>query len=498
VRDAFGVVPPGGVPQVFLEPVEEPLRSALRRYARTHGPFTTHEVAQRFQLDDATVEAALASLEVDDQLVRGELRPGGTEREWCDPEVLRRIRRATLAVLRKEVEPAEHAAYGRFLPAWHGIGRRQGLREALVPLQGLALPATLWESDVLPRRVASFRASDLDVLCASGEVVWVGAGLDRVAVYFRDDAPLLGPPAAEAPPEGDVAVAIRAALAERALFWSDLVDTTGMRAEDVLAGLWELVWAGEVTNDSWAPLRASRRYELPRPDRAGRRFARTRRTTASPTQGRWSLASGLFATSMDRRALAELLLERQGIVTRDGVRGEGIRGGYGAVYAELKALETLGVCRRGYFVEGLGGAQFALPGAVERLRELRTSRRGEKPEALVLAAADPAQPYGAALPWPRRSGARAARVAGAWVVLLDGEAALFVERGGRSLVPLRDPEPEWLRPALAALVAHVRAGGAKRLAVERFDGVAVSESDALQLLVEAGFLAGPRRAVLRP
>jgi ATP-dependent Lhr-like helicase len=486
------------VPQVFLEPVEEPLRSVLRRYARTHGPFTTSEVAERFQLGESAVEAELAAVELAGGLVRGELRPGGTEREWCDPEVLRRIRRATLAVLRKEVEPAEQAAFGRFLPAWHGIGRRQGLREALVPLQGLPLPATLWESDVLPRRVAGFRPADLDVLCASGEVVWVGAGLDRVAVYFRDDAPLLGPPAAEASPEGEVAVAIRAALAERALFWADLVATTGLTPEDVLAGVWELVWAGEVTNDSWSPLRAARRYDLPRPDRAGRRFARSRRTTASPTQGRWSLASALFAESTDRRALAELLLERHGIVTRDAVRGEGIRGGYGAVYAELKALETLGVCRRGYFVEGLGGAQFALPGAVERLRELRLAPAGDAAEALVLAAADPAQPYGSGLPWPRRSGARAARVAGAWVVLLDGEAALFVERGGRSLVPLREPDPAWLRPALSALVAHVRAGGAKRLAVERFDGVSVTESDALQLLVEAGFLVGPRRAVLRP
>jgi ATP-dependent Lhr-like helicase len=338
-------------------------------------------------------------LERADELVRGELRPGGTEREWCDPDVLRRIRRATLAVLRREVEPAEQTAFGRFLPAWHGIGRRQSLREALVPLQGVPLPATLWESDVLPRRVPGFRPADLDVLCASGEVVWVGAGLDRVAVYFRDDAPLLGPPAAEAAPEGDAAAAIRAALTERALFWGDLVDATGIAPDDVLTSLWELVWAGEVTNDSWTPLRAARRYELPRPDRAGRRFARTRRTTASPTQGRWSLASVLFASTSDRRALAELLLERQGIVTRDGVRGEGIRGGYGAVYAELKALETVGVCRRGYFVEGLGGAQFALPGAVERLRELRSARH-EEPEALVLAAADPAQPYGAALRGP--------------------------------------------------------------------------------------------------
>ena len=498
VRDALGAAPPGGVPQVFLEPVEEPLRTLLRRYARTHGPFTTAEVAVRFALDQARVETELAALERSDGLVRGELRPGGSEREWCEPDVLRRIRRATLAVLRREVEPAEQAAFGRFLPAWHGIGRRQGLREALIPLQGVALPATLWESDVLPRRVAGFRPADLDVLCASGEVVWVGAGLERVAVYFRDDAALLGPPSSEATPEGDVAAGIRAALAERALFWGDLVVATGLEPDDVLTALWELVWAGEVTNDSWTPLRASRRYELPRPDRAGRRFARTRRTTASPTQGRWSLTSTLFASTSDRRALAELLLERQGIVTRDGVRGEGIRGGYGAVYAELKALETLGICRRGYFVEGLGGAQFALPGAVERLRELRSAPRTDESETLVLAAADPAQPYGAALPWPKRSGARAARVAGAWVVLLDGEAALFVERGGRSLVPLRNPESEWLEPALAALVAHVRAGGAKRLAVERFDGVPVTESEAMPLLVRAGFLAGPRRAVLRP
>ena len=191
------------------------------------------------------------------------------------------------------------------------------------------------------------------------------------------------------------------------------------------------------------------------------------------------------------------MLERQGIVTRDGVRGEGIPGGYGAVYGELRALETLGVCRRGYFVEGLGGAQFALPGAVERLRELRP-REGEEAEPLVLAAADPAQPYGAALPWPKRADARAARVAGAQVVLLGGEAALFVERGGRSLVPLREPEEEWLRAALAALVAHVKQGGAKRLAVERFDSEPVAETPIYPLLLEAGFVAGPRRAVLRP
>ena len=499
VRDAFGAVPPGGVPNVFLEPVSDALAGVLRRYARTHGPFTTGEVADRFGLESAVVETELEGLERDEKLVRGELRPGGSEREWCDPDVLRRIRRATLAMLRREVEPADQAALGRFLPAWHGIGRRQTLREALVPLQGLALPVSLWESDVLPRRVPAYRPADLDALCASGDLVWIGAGLDRVAVYFRDDAGLLGRPAAEAPPEGVAHVAVRTALGQGALFWADLLSKTELDPAEALAALWDLVWAGEVTNDSWAPLRASRRYEAPRPERNRRRFMRSRASAPSPTQGRWSRAGSLFPESLDRRALAELLLERQGIVTRDCVRGEGIKGGYGAVYAELRALETLGVCRRGYFVEGLGGAQFALPGAVERLRELRAEARvvAER-DVLVLAAADPAQPYGAAVPWPRRAGARAARVAGAWVVLLDGEAVLFVERGGRSLVPLREPEPEWLRPALAALVAHVRSGGAKRLAVERFDGVPVVESDAMILLVESGFLAGPRRAVLRP
>jgi ATP-dependent Lhr-like helicase len=299
---------------------------------------------------------------------------------------------------------------------------------------------------------------------------------------------------------------LRVALAQSAEFWFDLLAATGLDAEVALPALWELVWAGEVTNDAWTPLRAGRRYATQQRQRARpRRFSRQRSANVTATQGRWSLTARLFGhasgtvpeTGPDRRALAELLLERQGIVTRDGVRGEGIPGGYSAVYGELRDLETLGVCRRGYFVEGLGGAQFALPGAVERLRELRT-REGEQPEPLVLAAADPAQPYGAAIPWPKRAGARAARVAGAHVVLLGGEAALFVERGGRSLVPLREPDESWLRPALAALVDHVKRGGAKRLAVERFDGRPVGETEVMPLLLEAGFLAGPRRAVLRP
>jgi ATP-dependent helicase Lhr and Lhr-like helicase len=493
-RDAVGAMPPGGLPEVFLEADEEPLHSLVRRFARSRGPFTTAEASEHFSRD---VEPVLRELERRDELVRGELRPGGREREWCDPGVLRRLRRASLAALRREVEPAEQAALGRFLPSWHGIDRRASLREALVPLQGLALPVALWESEVLPRRVPDYRPEQLDALCASGEVVWVGAGLDRVAVYFREDAPALGPPAAAERPEREVHERLRAALGRSALFWYDLLADTGLESEEALPALWDLVWAGEVTNDAWTPLRAGRRFQAQAHRPRARRFSRRRAGEITATQGRWSLTGRLFQGRSDRRALAELLLERQGIVTRDGIRGEGIPGGYGAVYGELKALETLGLCRRGYFVEGLGGAQFALGGAVERLRELRP-KDGQEKEPLVLAAADPAQPYGAALPWPKRAGARAARVAGAHVVLLGGEAALFVERGGRSLVPLREPDEDWLREALAVLVAHVKARGVKRLAVERFDGEPVADTEVMPLLLEAGFVAGPRRATFRP
>jgi ATP-dependent Lhr-like helicase len=492
-RDALGVMPPSGLPDAFLEGGADSLRGLVLRYAKGRGPFTTAAAGEHFGRDVADV---LTALEQEELLVRGELRPGGSEREWCDPDVLRRLRRASLAALRKEVEPVEQQALARFLPSWHGIGRRATLREALVPLQALPLPVPLWEGEVLPRRVPGYRPEQLDALCATGEVVWIGAGTDRVALYFREDAAALGRVAAASAPEGEAHDRIRAAFSHGALFWFDLLDETRLTDDEALPALWDLVWAGEVTNDAWTPLRAGRRYGVPKPQRRPRRFSRARSTAVTATQGRWSRTERLFAGAPERRALAELLLERHGVITRDAVRAEGIAGGYGAVYGELRALETLGLCRRGYFVEGLGGAQFALGGAVERLRELREADADEP--AFVIAAADPAQPYGAALPWPKRAGARAARVAGAHVVLLGGEAALYVERGGRSLVPLREPDDSWLRSALAALVEHVKAGGAKRLAVERVDGEPVTESDVMPLLVDAGFLVGPRRAVLRP
>jgi len=493
-RDAIGAMPPSGLPEAFLEGGPDSLKQLVLRYARGRGPFTTAEAGTRFGVD---VEPVLRELERDDRLVRGELRPGGTEREWCDPDVLRRLRRASLAALRKEIEPVEQHVLARFLPGWQGVDRRATLREALVPLQGLALPVALWESEVLPRRVPGYQPAQLDQLCATGELVWVGAGLDRVALYFREDAPVLGPPQSAARPEEPTHALLREVLERRAVFWFDLLAETGLEPEALLPALWDLVWAGELTNDAWTPLRADRRYAAPRPERRPRRFTRQRSAAITATQGRWSPTAPLFQGTADRRALAELLLERQGIVTREGVRAEGVGGGFASVYAELRALEMLGLCRRGYFVEGLGGAQFALGGAVERLRELRP-REQEEPERLVLPAADPAQPYGAALPWPKRAGGRAARIAGAHVVLLGGEAALFVERAGRSLLPLREPHEDWLRSALEALVAHARRTGVKRLAVERFDGRTLAETEVMPLLVEAGFLAGPRRAVLRP
>src|SRR5205823_29144 len=293
----------------FLEGGAASLRSLVLGYAKGRGPFTTAAAGEHFGRDVAGV---LGALEQDDLLVRGELRPGGSEREWCDPDVLRRLRRASLAALRKEVEPVEQPALARFLPSWHGIGRRATLREALVPLQALPLPVALWESELLPRRVPGYRPEQLDALCATGEVVWVGAGSDRVALYFREDAAALGRVAGAPAPEGEPHDGIRAAFGHGALFWLDLLEETALGDDEALPALWDLVWAGEVTNDAWTPLRAGRRYGVPKPERRPRRFSRRRSTGPSATQGRWSLTAGPLRGAPDRRALAELLPERQG------------------------------------------------------------------------------------------------------------------------------------------------------------------------------------------
>ncbi len=510
-RDALGAVPPGGLPDAFLEEVEEPLARLARRYARTNGPFTTAAASGRYAVDMGPV---LRELEQANRLIRGELRPGGSEREWCDTDVLRRLRRASLASLRREVEPAEQRALARLMPAWQGVDAAPAggagvdrLRELLVPLQGLALAPEVWERDVLPRRAGSYSPAWIDQLCAGGELVWVGAGSigrnsGRVALYFRDDARWLGPPHLKGdPPSEPLHDQIRARLERGAAFWTDLLADLGeTEPVELQEALWDLVWAGEVTNDAFAPLRAPKLTLARRERDGGRRFARRRRPGAPQVQGRWSLTAPLFADQPSygprMRAVAEVLLERYGIVTRETVLAEGIPGGFAALYGEFANLETLGTARRGYFVEGLGGAQFALPAAIERLRSLRSD---EPAGAQVLAATDPANPYGATLPWPRRddeSARRPSRVPGAYVVTLDAEPVLYVERGGKGLLPLREPDESWLRPAMEALADAVRRGRVARLGVERFDGEPVVGSPAGELLIELGFRQGPRKLTL--
>ena len=550
-RDALGAVPPGGLPDAFLVDVPDALSQLVARYARTHGPFTTEELRARYGVDAGAV---LRELERSGQLVRGEITPGGTEREWCDVEVLRRLRRASLAVLRKEIEPADQRRLAAFLPAWQGVDRYAGagagidrLREVLVPLQGLALPVEIWERDVLPRRTGAYSQTWLDSLCASGEVVWVGAGAlgrsGRVALYFREDAAVIGPPAAGSASRAAAAVPgnpahelLRARLAHGPSFFTDLLaelassSEVDAPAEALREALWDLVWAGEVTNDAWAPLRAPRlalareqagarigRPSVGRSRFAGRRRGGTR-AGGEQLQGRWSLTEAVFRGRLEgpsgaverRRALAELLLERYGIVTREQVLAEGIRGGFAVLYDTFCNLETLGICRRGYFIEGMGGAQFALPGAVERLRAAPVPADGEA-RTLVIAAADPAQPYGAALPWPKRDRpgegghnpsrpARPARVAGAHVVLVQDEPVLYVERGGRGLATLADARGERdgdpIREALAALAQAVRGGRVGRLALERIDGEPAISSSLAEDLVGLGFQPSPRRLTL--
>jgi ATP-dependent Lhr-like helicase len=451
----------------------------------------------------------LRELEAGGNLIRGELRPGGSEREWCDPDVLRRLRRASLATLRKEVEPAEQQALARFLPAWQGVDRALELREVLVPLQGLALAPEVWERDVLPRRTRTYTPAAMDELCASGEVVWVGAGAigsrsGRVALYFREDARWLGPPPYKGEPPADpLHAAIRDRLAVGAAFWTDLlVDMSEVEPLELQEALWDLAWAGEVTNDAFAPLRAPRLSLAKGTRDAGRRFARRRRPASPQVQGRWSLTAPLFANAPAHgprmRAVAEILLERYGIVTRETVLAEGIPGGFASLYGELANLETLGTARRGYFVEGLGGAQFALSAAVERLRTMRTD---EPAGPRVLAATDPANPFGATLAWPKREdegkqARRPARVPGAYLVTLDAEPVLYVERGGKALLPLREPDGEWLYPALEALAEAVRRRRVPRLGIERFDGEPLVGTPTAELLVELGFRQGPRRLTL--
>ena len=521
LRDALGWAIPQGLPSAFTDPVERPLDDVVARYARTHVPFTTDELTARFDISAERARAALTRLEADGRVVFGEFRPGGLEREWCDTNVLRILRRRSLAALRHEIEPVDASTYARFLCAWQGVGRggrgTDALVEALEQLQGVAIPASVLERDVLPARVDGYRPGMLDELCAAGEIVWIGAGAlgaddGRVRVFFRDRVRLLAtPPGLEGAPDGEIHDAIRDRLLRAgASFWPDLVAATGT-ADDavVLTALWDLVWAGEVTNDTFGPLRVARRTTAKRAPRARPHPGRLTRLGPPAGAGRWSLVVTLLEpepTSTERAHAAALqLLERQGVVTREAVRAEGAAGGFAGVYPVLRALEESGRARRGWFVAGLGAAQFALPGAVDRLRAQRTVDVDSRARVLVLAATDPAQPYGAALAWPERPGAsaRVSRSAGAFVVVLDGECAAYLERGGKALVtfpastaPVNNAEPAIDRVADGLVEAH-KQGRLPRIQIERIDDEPARLSPHAEALRAAGFADGYKGLTLR-
>ncbi len=542
-RDAVGASAPAGVADDFLAPTSDALGSLLARWARTHGPFHTEEPADRWRLPRGLVESALEALMANGVLLRGEFRPGGVEREWCDPEVLRLVRRRSLARLRREIEPVEPTALARFLPVWHGIGAGtrglDRLAEVIGQLEGVALPASVLERDVLPARVAGYTPQMLDELGAAGEVVWVGAGGlgrddGRVALYRPDRLGLLLPTrTGDDPVAGAIDSwlhdALRAQLAERgASFHRELLaaslaaaDAGGHRRpteREVLDALWDLVWAAVVTNDTFQPLRALR---WPRRG-SGRSTARARsrlgmRMAPPEAAGRWSLvvdtsrttaalADGTGPSGTEQRAaLAATLLDRYGVVTRDAVTAEGVRGGFGAVYPVYREMEERGRVRRGYFVEGLGGAQFAVAGAVDRLRSLRRGpglAASDEPRTTVLAATDPANPYGAALAWPRddsRHPRSPSRAAGAYIVLHDGDLVLYLERGGKSLLTFAPFDRERVGElAIDALRSLVSDGRLKRVQLERIDGSSIAESPFRERLAALGFRQVYRGYVLGP
>ena len=492
-REALGVSLPIGLPEAFLDPGADPFPALLRRYARTHVPFVTSDPAKRWALPTATVQAALTALANRGDLVAGEFRKAAEGREYCHPDILRTLRRRSLAALRREVESVAPDALARFLPAWHGIGVHAGgmdrLMEVVFQLQGLALPASVIERDVIAVRVSDYAPRLLDELVSMGEVVWVGRGSlgatdGRVALYLRGDAPRLIPPPSE-PPQSELHEKLRAHLKARgASFFRDLYNACGGGDEEVmLDALWDLVWAGEVTNDTFAPLRL-----LGPLSRRPARKPRMPRLIQPRATGRWSLVADLIGAGANvterLHSEAGVLLQRHGVLTREAVAGEGWQGGFASLYPVLRAMEESGRIRRGYFVEGLGGSQFALPGAVDRLRSLRESGGG----VIAMAATDPANAYGTVLPWPQTDG-RMARAAGAYCVVDDGRLVLYLERGGRSLLTNGEVQPTHMQ----ALIARATVAG--RVELQKVDGIPVMESPLKGALREVGFSATHRSLV---
>ncbi|HEX5090127.1 MAG TPA: ATP-dependent helicase [Nocardioides sp.] len=534
LRDGLGVAVPPGTPEAFTDPVDDPLADLVSRYARTHGPFTTDDVAARLGLGTAVVRLTLQRLGAHGRVLDGEFRPGASGLEWCDAEVLRSLRRRSLARLRKEVEPVPPAALGRFLGAWQHVGGRlrgvDGVLSVVDQLAGAPVPASALEPLVLAARVRDYEPSYLDELTASGEVLWAGhaslPGSDGwVSLHLADQAPLTmpehqpfglrdGSSLASSDTVSQLHQAVLDALAPGgAWFFRQLAQQVGASDDKTLsATLWDLVWAGRITNDTLTPLRALTRSGTPshrtrRPPARPRlasttgRGAALLRTGPPETAGRWALLPELDTDPTRRaHAAAERLLDRHGVVIRGAVVSERQPGGFAAVYKVLSAFEESGRCRRGYFVEGLGAAQFGTAGAIDRLRTFSEVDESAKPDAVCLAATDPANPYGAALPWPDSEGGhRPGRKAGALVVLVDGELVLYVERGGRTLLTWSE-DAERLGPAAASLAEAARRGSLGRITVERADGAALLGGGSTPLreaLDAAGFVATPRGLRLR-
>jgi ATP-dependent helicase Lhr and Lhr-like helicase len=513
-RDALGVQPPAGVPAALLTATTAPLESLVARWARTHGPFVAAAPARRFGLAIGQIEPVLRALAASGRLLEGRFREGGPA-EWCDAEVMRLIRRRALARLRAEVEPVDAEVLARFLPSWQGVGSaRSGparLREVVEELEGLFLPFSDLERAVLPARVRDFSPAMLDELGALGEVVWVGGGAlgaddGRVALYRRDRLRLLHDPPAPVelpPPERALLAALET---QGASFFAQLTAACpGLGSDEVMRALWNLVWAGLVTNDTFQPLRALG---------APRRLRATGRGLVAQAAGRWSAVRPLLRpppqpTEM-AHARAASVIARYGVVSREVAAAESLRGGFAVLSPVLRALEDAGKIRRGHFVDGLAGAQFAHAGAIDRLRAARDPEAGA--EVLTLAATDPANPYGALLPWPTGASGRDAdaapattdddgatprRVAGARVVLARGVPALYLERGGKRLRLFTD-DAALLAVAIEALR---RAPGVLRrrpLRVERVNGVPALQSRSVANLRKAGFRLEPNALVLDP
>jgi ATP-dependent Lhr-like helicase len=546
-RDALGIPLPPGLANSLLATVAHPVLELVRRYARTHGPFTVREPAERFALDPAEIEKVLVQLAHDGRVLEGGFRPGGLHREWCDAEILRQIRRKSLARLRREVEPVEQHTLARFLTHWQGllVPRRSGparldaLLDAIESLQGAPLPASLVESSILPARIAGYEAAGLDTLIAAGEVAWTGIEPlgerdGRIALFLADKLPLLAQPRPNSEPFTEREEKLLAVLQSTgASFFEPLHQAAGggYPGESIDA-LWSLVWRGLITNDSLHALRAY----IAKPDtaRSNRRQLtgipsygstsgaktgsafRSRRTTPPTAQGRWSLlpvravqaADGLPSATEASHALALQLLNRYGVLMRESVAAENVPGGFSAVYDVLKALEESGRIRRGYFVAGLGATQFALPAAVDLLRQLRNAPEAERPEFVQLAATDPANPYGSVLPWPdipvadedSESAPRVlTRAAYAEVILRNGQLVAWLRRNNPSLlVFLPGEEPE--RSQVASGLAHfLSTRGQDRMHGNRHEGVLITTVNGQpvgahpisRFLRDAGFHPGP-------